>query len=334
MARREKPWWWAARRCYYVIVGGQRHRLDPDREAAYRAWHAIAARAAGSEATAPPHTTRPSEMTMQRLCDGYLAASKLRVGRHRVKTIASLLGLLTRVWGGGRCVAAITKADFDAVRKARRWAPTTATLARRTFAAACNSLAIPNPLAGLRTGRGRTRDLVLPTAEQIELLLRRANWRLRDVIEALYDTGARPCEVFSVTAADVRGDRWVLRESKSGRPRVIYLTDRVRERCRELAAIHPTGPLYRNRDRPWPLYSTAPAKAFTRLRIRCGLPSGVTLYSLRHAFATDAIEKGVPEAAICSQLGNTPAVLTRHYVHLRGRDDATRDVVRRTRGGS
>lgn len=334
MARKERPWWWAARRGYYVIINGKRRRLGADRAAAFAEWHRIAAEAAGSPPAAPsPHTLRQPNLTIRELTDGYLAAQQNRVGWHRLHSLRSQLGILTRVWGGGRRVATLAPADFDSLRRSRRWSPATTTLAKRSWAAACNWAGITNPLRGVRTGRGRTRELVLPTPEQTATLLAAASPALRDVIEAIHDTGCRPCEVATVTAADCRGDRWLLRETKGGKVRTVYLTPRLQQKCERLAKRRPTGPLFLSpRESPWPLKSFVFAQAFRRLRVKCGLPVGLTLYSYRHSWATDAIERGVPEAVVAEQLGNTPAILLRHYVHLRGRPDAVRDALRRVRG--
>ena len=86
---------------------------------------------------------------------------------------------------------------------------------------------------------------MLPTAEQVQQLLDAAPRPLADVLIAMRDCGCRSIEVLRVTAANLRGDRWQFASGKNGEPRVVYLTERVRARCRELAAIYPTGPLYR-----------------------------------------------------------------------------------------
>ena len=143
------------------------------------------------------------------------------------------------------------------------------------------------------------RRLILPTAEQVQQLLTQADPAMRDVLEALLDTGCRPSEVFRVTAGDLDGDRWCFQAGKTGKPRTVYLTERVRRRCEQLASIYPTGCLYRMADGgEWPRFNSIPQKEFTKLRERCKLPLGSTLYSFRHLFCTDALSRGVPDSVV------------------------------------
>lgn len=325
MARRERPWWWAARRGWYVIVGGRRHRLGAEKAAAYRAWHAIAAREAA------PHPTPTGPLTVRQLCDGYLAAIAGRVGEHYRRGATYTLRRF-RDHCGGFAVEAVTAVEFNAIANARGWGQSMRSYAKRRWAAACNWKGVANPLRGLLTGRVRARRTPLLTDEQVGQLLAAATPDLRDVLVAMADTGCRSSEVRAVTAANLKGDRWQFASGKNGQPRVVYLTDRVRDRCRELAARHPTGPLYRRGSgNPWPQCGSALANRFTRLLRRLRLPlCGV--YVLRHRFITDALGRGVPVSVVAELVGNTAAVIERHYNRLRDRGDVLRDGLRRVRG--
>lgn len=325
---------------------GRRHRLDQDKDAAFEAWHRLASgdsggtefgTAGGSEGGDGP-TRGGGGLTVGDLIGRYLEAHAGWAGAHTRVCVASQLGLLRRSLSE-RPVDSLRPSDFYAVADARGWAVSSRSAAKRRWAACCNwaireGLLDANPLKGLRTGAvGSRRGLVLPSGEQVERLLSGANPELRDVLVAVLDTGCRPSEAFRVTAADVDGDRWRLAAGKNGKPRTVYLTERVRRRCEELAVTNPTGPLYRRaRGRPWPLYTCEAQNEFRRLRRRCGLPAGLTLYSFRHLFATEASAKGLPDSVVAELLGNTTAILQRHYVHLSSRADSLRDGLRRVRG--
>lgn len=346
MARRERPWYWRVRRAWYVNLNGKRHRLAADKAEAFAAWHRLAGESDGTESdtdpaiVAPESVTSPgAALTVDALVTRYLAAHAGWAGQHTRQGAVSHLGTLTAAFGK-KSVAAVEANDFLTVAKRRRWAPASASAIKRRWAAMCNwaieqRLIESNPLRGMRVagGRRRTRRLILPTTEQVQQLLTVADSPLCDVLEALLDTGCRPSEVFRVTAADLEGDRWRFQAGKNGKPRTVYLTERVRSRCEQLAAIHPTGPLYRMADgSEWPRFTSIPQKEFTKLRQKCGLPVGITLYSFRHLFCTDALSRGVPDSVVAELAGNTPAVLQAHYAHLRDRGDGLRAALWRLRG--
>jgi integrase len=161
---------------------------------------------------------------------------------------------------------------------------------------------------------------------------------LKDVLLTLHDTGARPCEVLTVEARqfDPAGAVWVLDRHKTahvtGRPRVVFLTPAVVEVCTRLAKRYSTGPLFRTawgRQFPPGYYLARLVREVAR---RAGV-SGVTPYSLRHTFATDALAAGVPDAQVAELLGHTgTAMLHRHYAHLTGKARVMRAALGQVRG--
>lgn len=58
-----------------------------------------------------------------------------------------------------------------------------------------------------------------------------------------------------------------------------------------------------------------------------------TAYGYRHAFATEALAAGVPDAHVAALLGHTStAMLHRHYSHLTHQAQAMRAALERVRG--
>lgn len=197
-----------------------------------------------------------------------------------------------------------------------------------------------NPLAGLHMPRARVRgaEFMIGTDAQAKLLAAAPAY-LRDVLFALQQTGCRPCEVVSVTAADFdpAAGVWVLREhktsGKTGRPRVVFLPPAVVELCARLAAAHPTGPLFRRAGgTPFPASYYLP-RLVRALRRKLALPESVIPYGMRHTFATDALANGVPDEQVAELLGHTgTAMLHRHYAHLGAKAAALRAALGRVRG--
>jgi integrase len=158
------------------------------------------------------------------------------------------------------------------------------------------------------------------------------------VLIALQQTGARPSEVVSVTAADcdLANGLWVLDSHKTdggGKPRVVALTPQMVELCRDLAARYPVGPLFRN-SRGNPYRPIAISNRVRELRIKLGI-TGVIPYGYRHTFATDALAAGVPDAQVAGLLGHASTkMLYKHYSHLTARVTVLRLALGTFRGES
>lgn len=117
---------------------------------------------------------------------------------------------------------------------------------------------------------------------------------------------------------------------KTGRPRVIYFPKPALDRLRELAADRPTGPLLVNRHG----VAWTPNTAGTYLRRVCkrlGI-EGVSSYTLRHSWITNALVKGVPVEVVAELAGNTPQVVHRNYSQIDKMTDALREAAEKSAG--
>jgi integrase len=128
----------------------------------------------------------------------------------------------------------------------------------------------------------------------------------------------------------------VLTEHKTGgtgRARVIYLPPQTLALCRRLAGKTPAGPIFRNtRGGPW--RKTGWKQAMARAQRKLGLAGRPLASGYRHTFATDALERGVPDAHVAELLGHaSTAMIHRHYGHLAARAAALRASLGRVRGG-
>lgn len=198
-----------------------------------------------------------------------------------------------------------------------------------------------NPLAKLKKPPCAQRERVLDDGERARLL---ANYApddpFRDFLEALLLTGARPGEIAAIEAAQVSLDdgTWTMQRHKTRdrqaepRPRVIYLVPRMVEISRALVERHPSGPIFRNsRGKPWT--RNAWRCRFRRVRVKLDLGDDVCAYGFRHGYATDALERGVPEATVAELLGHTDTkMIHRHYSKLRTRTQHLRDMAAKAVG--
>ena len=195
-----------------------------------------------------------------------------------------------------------------------------------------------NPLKKAPKPPTRRRDKVLSDAERAAIAAAPRDEAFRLFLLALENTGCRPGEVASVTAAHVSLDAgtWTFRRhktaKKTNRPRVVYLTPLLIELCRQLIGKYPTGPLFRNsRGRPWNRNSIR--CRFRRLRKKLCLGQGVVAYAYRHTYTTKGLEQGVPIATMAELLGHASAqMVSDHYGHLDQKAAHLREAARRVTG--
>jgi integrase len=337
--RSPKPWFWKRRRIWCVTLGGRRVNLGADKDAAHRRFHALMA----GRGHAPPEPRRG--LTVAELVGLYLADAGLRTKANTHRVVCSYLKPFGEHFGRSRA-SDLRPHQVDAwVRRFPTWNNNTRFHVLCRVAALFNwgvgqGYLVASPVKGLAkpspTSRGAT---VLWSEGDHGRLMAAAPAYLRDVLLALHRTGCRPCEVLTVEARhfDPAAGVWVLPDHKAagstGRPRVVYLTPDVAARCRELAALRPTGPLFRRASgKPFPPGYYL-ARLVRRLRRKLGLPEAVTPYGLRHGFATDALAGGVPDAVVVELLGHANTkMLHKHYSHLGARADSLRAAANRVRG--
>jgi integrase len=326
------PWFRESKRAWYVCIAGKQHALGKDREEAFRRFHLLLAGAEPSPRKAEPKPE--ATLTVGQLataywkdCERRLAANPLRVAKMFLDAFAGACGTLP--------AGSVRKHHVEAwLGKHPTWGDSTQHMAKTRLIALFRwsveqELLSVNPIAGIRKppARSRGQDVVI-SPEPHARLMASAFPALRNVLFALHQSGARPGEVVSVTAADFHAEQsvWVLRKHKTaakGKSRIVYLTPELVALCRELAQRYPKGPLFRNaRGQPW--HKIGVAKRLRELRERLGL-RGIVPYGYRHSFATDALASGVPDAQVAELLGHQgTAMLHKHYAHLTARAQVLR----------
>jgi integrase len=191
-----------------------------------------------------------------------------------------------------------------------------------------------SPLANLKRPSARRREKLVSLVEH-QAMLARTDRHFHPFLQALRETGARPGELRQLTATmvDLNGGRWILPQhktvKKTGKPRIIYLSPAMIALTRELLGKHPEGFLFRNRHgRAWT--DSAVRCRMRRLRTKLGLPDGTVAYSYRHAFATDALAKGIAPQFVAELLGHQSLeMLSRFYGHVDQKTELLREMATR-----
>ncbi len=354
-----QPWFRESKGAWFVCVGGKQHRLGKDRDEAVRRFHLLMAgepltpshSKAGAttgenggerqEAITAKETPCPS-LTVNALADAYLTTCERRLSANPLRVARMFLGSFASAFGTKRADA-VKKADVEAwVAKHPTWGQSTENAGKTRLVAMFRwgveeGVLTFNPIAGIRKPSQRSwgREALISVEDHARLMAG-ATPALRNVPFALHESGARPGEVASVSAAEFFAQQgvWVLERHKTAhktrKPRIIYLTPELVALCEELARKNPQGPLFRtSKGKPGGWCSIA--KQVRVLRLRLGI-KGATPYGYRHGYATDALANGVPDAHVAELLGHSgTAMLHKHYSHLTARAKALRDALGRVR---
>ena len=309
---------------WYVTLNGKKTKLAKDKAEAQKMFHRLMA-------DDPPRQPQGG-ITVRKLCDSYLDRTREGKGdRSHANQVIHFKKFCQQF--GHRDAAGLKPHEVnDWLATLDTWGNATRALCISYIKAAFNFGAEEgrfsvSPLLKLRRRSTGRRDAVL-TDTQRESILGAVSPAFRDFLELLIATGCRPfSEAAKLTAGmvDFGKSRAVLSEhknAKKGKARVIYFPAAILPRLRELAAAHPTGPIFRNRlGLPWS--ADCAARYFRRACKTLGI-EGVTLYNLRHTWISEAIAGGIPAETVATLAGNTPQVIHKNYLQL----DKMADVLR------
>jgi integrase len=335
MPRESRPWFRKGKGGWYATVAGRVVSLGVrgrgNRKAAVEAWHRLLA-----NGPTPP----PATLTVGDLLGRFLADAK---GRVKPKTLDCYRDFLEpfRAAHGKGAVGDLSPTLAECYSRKPHWSPSTrcsflCTLVTALRWAERSRLIEANPLARVerppKASRGAT---VLVTPEQHALLVAKASPQFALFLRVLWHTGARPGEVAAITTENFDPEAGLVRLTQhktahKGKVRVLYLPPEAVALLLDQRVKHPTGALLRSRNGlPWK--GQGIVHAMRRLCRRAGLV-GKIAYGYRHTFATDALERGVPDAQVAELLGHCgTAMLHRHYSHLGARAAALRAALSRVR---
>lgn len=141
----------------------------------------------------------------------------------------------------------------------------------------------------------------------------------RPLVRAALLTGCRYGELTALTCGDFNeATRTVLvRESKSGKPRHVILTDEGKDFFLAVTAGRPKDALALPRPDGKPWGRSHQQRPLSDACKRAKISPAVSFHVLRHTHASFLAMKGVPIPVIAQQLGHADTrVTSRHYAHL------------------
>ena len=322
MARPNKPWFWEARGVWACTINGKRKVLAKGKSArkeAYRQYLTLADRASDEK------TTRSS---VGAICDHFMqhARSTLKpntVRNHEAYSVAFCNTLEDR-----DANAIQPRHVLEFLNAHQGWGPTSRSHAvkciKRVWAWALEQGYITlNLLKPMKKQREHVRSEI-PDDREMARFVASANPAFRELLTFLGLTGCRPGEAAMMEKRHVdlanREVRFKKGEDKTSgktdRPRVIHLCDEAYRIVSKLAAIHETGPLFRNmRGNRWT--KDAMHCAAMQARKKAGIEGNLAVtYAVRHQYITTALARGVPIAVVAELVGNSPEMIAKVYSHI------------------
>jgi integrase len=340
MPRKPRPWYRTGVDAWYVKLDGRQIRLAVGKASEGEAWAALH-RLLASEGRGEAR----SDLTVSEAAELYLDHCRATTGpltygtnRARLQVVSDHLGRerlaeltpgrIERFLAEARVRPMRVQEGASRPRKPRSDATLRAWLvALRQAVRHCRRERLydgPDPLEGVKLPPTVRRERFLDLDEQ-RALLAVARGPIADFLRLQLATGARPHVLAELEARHVD---WASGEARLPSKRRTYLLVVPRTllaRLRELAELHPTGPLLRNFEgQPWT--RNALRLQFRRLCQRAGIPPA-SPYAVRHGVATEAVAGGENVAMVAQLMNHADLTMfARHYSHLGQKRAALREA--------
>lgn len=183
-----------------------------------------------------------------------------------------------------------------------------------------------SPAKGVNLPKGRKREHIFLTVEQVGLLARALSPQFDDLTWFLATTGLRFGEAAELRAKDVSlararvtvsrsvtdaGGRMIVGPPKNGHARAVPLTGFMLERMRSRLKTRAREDLIFTTPRGRQLRSSNfKARVYDPAVVASGLPAGLWVHDLRHTAASLAVRSGASVKSVQRMLGHASAALT------------------------
>jgi len=167
--------------------------------------------------------------------------------------------------------------------------------------------------------RSRKLPLLLSNKEVSQLLNVLPNLKHRALLATVYGSGLRVSEVVKLRPEHLDSDRMIIRieQSKGRKDRYTVLS----RYCLELLRKHwrtaqPEEWVFFGRDKHRPMPINTAQRIFYNAKKTLGITKSGGIHTLRHCFATHALEAGVEIYIIKRWMGHSSLKTTYKYIHL------------------
>lgn len=315
-----------------ITVSGKRHRELFEDETAAHGWIADvkAALANGRDVPRPKadeHGSRSSGITLQRACDQCFQDVYSRSKSAWPETVQLYFNVLCKAEGPSTPIADIatpvwltkyTNSLYDA-GNAQSTVNGKLSVVSRLFRWAFENRYIKaNPKVERKPANNERQSYLTHDEEAVILRLAR-QWEKADEADAitmLVDTGMRSSELWRLAGTDVSRDlgeteplKLYIRTSKTGKPREVYATPRVREIVLRRRTVYGLGQLFPGMD------NRRLRGVWDRIRVSMGRTEDKDFvpYILRHTCASRLVQNGIQIGVVMRWLGHKNIQMTMRY---------------------
>ncbi|WP_250656290.1 tyrosine-type recombinase/integrase [Alkalimarinus coralli] len=159
---------------------------------------------------------------------------------------------------------------------------------------------------------------LLSRSEALRIVNAPQNLKHRTQLKLCYGCGLRVSEVVAVRIKDIDGERQLLRveQGKGAKDRFVPLSPRLLEQLREYwRHYRPREHLFDSNHLGHATGVSTVQRVYTRSKKQAGVTKKGGIHALRHAFATQQLEAGLPIHLLQCWLGHKDIHTTMRYVH-------------------
>jgi integrase len=161
------------------------------------------------------------------------------------------------------------------------------------------------------------RRLLFLDVAQRRALIEAASGSTRDLLEIAAATGGRPGELIKLLVKDYDPKTKTISFAAKKLRRTVPVTDAAHALLKRLIADKlPLASVIVQADGTPYRHSTVWAEEIRKAAEIAKLPKGVCLYSMRHAWITEALMAGLSTLAVARLTGTSLAMIEEHYGHL------------------
>lgn len=167
--------------------------------------------------------------------------------------------------------------------------------------------------------RSRQLPMLLSPLEVRSILLATGNLKHKALLAIVYGSGLRVSEAVNLEPHHIESNRMMVRveQGKGCKDRYTVLSKTSLELLREYWRSYRPGKwIFFGRDKNLPMPIGTAQKVFYKAKEKSGVTRGRGIHTLRHCFASHALEQGVEMYIIKRWLGHTSITTTCGYLHL------------------
>jgi len=155
---------------------------------------------------------------------------------------------------------------------------------------------------------------IVPTRQEVVMLLRRSERQYRSIFAFCYYSGARRSEALQLTGNCINWSQgYVVIRGKGNKQRIVPIFRKLRVYLRKRSKVK-AGYVWTNPEtgKPW----NDVKKALQRAAQKSGLEQRIYLHLLRHSFGTHSIQSGASLRSVQMLMGHSSSKVTEGYVTL------------------